>query len=53
MKGYLRSFQRIVTLYRDSNLRRDEMKDDCPFRHRLEGYKLTLVSGLGFRGKRQ
>jgi len=27
MKGYLRPFQRIVRLYRDSNLRRDEMKD--------------------------
>jgi len=24
MKGYLRPFQRIVRLYRDSNLRRDE-----------------------------
>jgi len=28
MKGYLRSFQRIVRLYRDSTLQRDEMKDD-------------------------
>jgi len=24
MKGYLRPFQRIVRLYRDSNLRRDD-----------------------------
>jgi len=38
MKGYLRPFQRIVRLYRDSNPRRDEMKDDGPFRHTLAGW---------------
>jgi len=26
-------FQRIVWLFRDSNLQRDEMKDDSPFGH--------------------
>jgi len=31
MKGYLRQFQRIVRLYRDSSLRRDEMKDAFEF----------------------
>jgi len=37
MKGYLRPFQRIVRLYRDSKLRREEKKDDSPFRHKLAG----------------
>jgi len=51
MKGYLRPFQRIVRLYRDSNLRRDEMKDDSPFRHTLAGFEPTLANGLRFREK--
>jgi len=46
MKGYLRPFQRIVWLYRDSNLRRDEMKDESPFRHTLAGFEPTLVISL-------
>jgi len=47
-----RPFQCIVRLYQDSNLRRDEYKDDNPFRHKLAEYELTLVSGLRFRGQR-
>jgi len=42
MKVYLRPFQRIVRLYRDSNPRRVEMKDDSPFRHTLAGFEPTL-----------
>ena len=30
MKGVFRPFQRIIRLYQDSNLRRDEMKDEGP-----------------------
>jgi len=44
------SFQRIIRLYRDSNLPMDEMKDDSPFRHTLSGCEPTLFSGLKFRG---
>jgi len=36
------TFQRIVRLYRDSNLRRDEMKDDRPFRLTLILFALYL-----------
>jgi len=43
MKGYLRPFQRIVRLYRDSNLRRDEMKDECPFRYTLAGFDMNQI----------
>jgi len=53
MKGYLRPFQRIVRLYRDSNLRRDEMKDDSPFRHTLAGFEPTLAIGLRLRDRRR
>jgi len=49
MKGYLRPFQRIVRLYRDSNLQRDEMKDDNPLRHTLAGFEPTLAIGLRLR----
>jgi len=52
MKGYLRPFQRIFRLYRESNLRRVEVKDDCPFRHTLAGFEPTLAIGLRFRGRR-
>jgi len=51
--GVLRSFQRIVRLYRDDNLRRDEMKDASLFRHALAGYTPTLASGLKFRCQRR
>jgi len=44
-KGVLRSFQCIVRLYQDSNLQRDEMKDD---RHTLVGCEFTLANGLRF-----
>jgi len=43
--------QCIVRLYRDSNLQRDEMKDDGPFRQTLAGFEPTLVIGLRFRGR--
>jgi len=46
MKGCLHPFQVIVRLYQDSNLRRDEMKDDCSFRHTLAGFEPTLAIGL-------
>jgi len=46
-------FQRIVRLYQDSNLRRDKMKDDSPFRHTLAGFEPILASGLRFRGQRR
>jgi len=36
MKGCLRPLQRIVGLYRDSNLRRNEMKGDSASRHTLQ-----------------
>jgi len=49
MKGYFTSLR----LYRDSNLRRDEMKDDSPFRHTLEGCEPTKASGLRFRAQRR
>jgi len=41
--GVLRPCQRIVQLYRNRNLRRDEMKDGVPFRHTLAG--LAMVWG--------
>jgi len=45
-------FRRMVRLYRESNLRRDEMKDDSPFRHTLAGCDPhTIASGLRFRGQ--
>jgi len=53
MKGYLRPFQRIVRLYRDSNIRRDQMKDDTPFRHTLAGFEPTLAIGLRLRDRRR
>jgi len=34
------------------NLRRDEMKDDCPFRHTLAGFEPTLAIGLRLRDRR-
>jgi len=51
MKGYLRPFQRIVRLYRVSNLRRNEVKDDSPLRHTVAGFEPTLAIGLRFRGR--
>jgi len=53
MKGYLSPFQRIVRLYRDSNLGRDEMKDDSPFRHTLAGFEPTLAIGQRLRDLRR
>jgi len=46
---YFTSFQHIVRLYQDSNLR----KDDSPFRHTLARCETTLVSDLKFRGQRR
>jgi len=37
------SLQRIVRLYRDSNLRRNDMKDDSPFRHTLAGFESMIM----------
>jgi len=37
-----------VVLYRDSNRRRDELKDYSPFRHMLAECEPVLASGLGF-----
>jgi len=40
-KGVLQPFQHIVRLYQD---RRDEKKDDSPFRHMLARSEPTLAS---------
>jgi len=47
MKVYLRPFQRIVRLYRDSNLRRDEMKDDSePCKNFTELNQVTEIQNI-------
>jgi len=42
---------RNVRLYQDSNIRKDEMKDDSRFKRYLVGREPTLASGLSFRGQ--
>jgi len=39
-------FNALLGLYRDSNPRRDETKDDSPFRHTLVGCVHTLAMAL-------
>jgi len=51
MKGRSRPFQCNVRLYRESNTRRDKMKDDNPFRNTLAGCDPTLAIGLIRRGQ--
>jgi len=46
MKGCFTS----LSTHQGSNLQRNEMKDDSPFRHRLVGYEHMLASGLRFHG---
>jgi len=51
-EGVLLPFQHIDRLYQDSNLRRDERKDDSPFRYIVVGCEPTLASGRRFHGQR-